>query len=397
MAELRLLYVMYLVFILFAFSLAQLLPLGKHTENGQHMKYISTFPTTTSFYNDFVKPEIPLLMKNVLTNANFPILKDWTDEYLCDKYGNLHVRVEQDKKEDRSLKPKHYNFKKFLESYVTDNIYMVQSVPNEMKGEVTVPSLFNCGGFQKVLQDSVLWLSSGNTRSVLHFDDMDNINCVLDGQKVVLLFNKAQKELIEADGFNKEGSYSKVDVDAVNLDEFPKLRLANWSTAVLDRGDCLYIPHGWYHQFRSNNARNLAINFWFSHLWWLNESNCDSTQVTSHTHTLEQMAVKSNNEQVRSKLLSKWAHKKIVSNKEFIAEIPKFDAESRFQVLDMIDSNHDGNLSWNELYSFDIGDYVLQTLTGTTMKQLETCENSQYQYSDYDAKHEKYARYMQDM
>ena len=56
-------------------------------------------------------------------------------------------------------------------------------------GEVNVPYTLHCGGFQKVLQDSVMWLSSGGTRSVLHYDDMDNFNCVLDGEKTVLLFD----------------------------------------------------------------------------------------------------------------------------------------------------------------------------------------------------------------
>ncbi|CAI9719638.1 Hypothetical predicted protein [Octopus vulgaris] len=396
MAGLKLHNLMSLLLILFAFSSAEeLLPLGKHSENGQQMEYISYIPSTTEFYNDFVKPELPLLMKNVLTDINFPMLNIWTDEYLGEKYGNLKVRVEQSKKENRSLKPKHDNLKTFLDAYATNDIYMVQSVLNEMKDEVTVPLLLNCGGFQKVLQDSVLWLSNGNTRSVLHFDDMDNINCVLDGQKVVLLFNKAQKQLIEANGFMQEGSFSKVDVDAVNLKKFPKLQQVNWSTAVLDKGDCLYIPHGWYHQFRSSDARNLGINYWFSHLWWLNKSNCDSTEIKSGSLTLEQLAVQSNNEQVRSKLLSKWANKETVSNKEFFSEISKFDEESRIQFLNIIDSNHDGRLSWNELYSFDIGDYVLQTLSGTSFKQLQTCEG-QYQSHSYEANHEKYLRYMQD-
>lgn len=56
-------------------------------------------------------------------------------------------------------------------------------------GEVNVPYTLHCGGFQKALQDSVLWLSSGGTRSVLHYDGMDNFNCVLDGEKTVLLFD----------------------------------------------------------------------------------------------------------------------------------------------------------------------------------------------------------------
>ena len=47
-----------------------------------------------------------------------------------------------------------------------------------------------CGGFIDYLQDAVIWFSSGSTESVLHFDAVDNINCVMDGQKEIYLVDK---------------------------------------------------------------------------------------------------------------------------------------------------------------------------------------------------------------
>ena len=35
----------------------------------------------------------------------------------------------------------------------------------------------------------VTWMSSGGTKSVLHFDDLDNINCLFRGQKDLLFIN----------------------------------------------------------------------------------------------------------------------------------------------------------------------------------------------------------------
>ena len=51
----------------------------------------------------------------------------------------------------------------------------------------------HCGGFTKVLQDAVMWFSSGGTKSVLHFDAVDNINCLFSGSKQLFLIDKVFK------------------------------------------------------------------------------------------------------------------------------------------------------------------------------------------------------------
>ena len=53
----------------------------------------------------------------------------------------------------------------------------------------------NCGGYTNVLQDAVVWFSSGGTNSVLHIDAVDNINCLFDGTKELLLINKVGYKL----------------------------------------------------------------------------------------------------------------------------------------------------------------------------------------------------------
>ena len=35
---------------------------------------------------------------------------------------------------------------------------------------------------QKLLDDLVVWFSSGGTKSVWHFDDYENINCLIAGK-----------------------------------------------------------------------------------------------------------------------------------------------------------------------------------------------------------------------
>ena len=51
----------------------------------------------------------------------------------------------------------------------------------------------SCGGYLQSLQDAVMWFSSGGTKSVLHFDAVDNINCLFSGKKELFMIDKVLK------------------------------------------------------------------------------------------------------------------------------------------------------------------------------------------------------------
>ena len=54
-----------------------------------------------------------------------------------EKYGDLDVDIEYGKKESRSDDAKVISFKKFLDTYKDDDIYMVQDVKPSMKGGIS--------------------------------------------------------------------------------------------------------------------------------------------------------------------------------------------------------------------------------------------------------------------
>jgi lysine-specific demethylase 8 len=65
-----------------------------------------------------------------------------------------------------------------------------------------------------------MWFSSGGTKSVLHNDVFENINCVLDGTKQLLMINRSLANVIEtpAAGWDRQSnSAASIDVDAVDL------------------------------------------------------------------------------------------------------------------------------------------------------------------------------------
>lgn len=135
-----------------------------------------------------------------------------------------------------------------------------------------------------VFLTQVTWFSSGGTKSVIHNDDVDNINCLYRGTKQLTFvdYNK-YKKFVRID--HPEGGYSSIDVDRVDYVKFPELRnVEEYIEAIMEEGDCLFIPYHWYHQVNSKaneNGQNLAVNVWFRHVTGHRPRVCDVEEEES--------------------------------------------------------------------------------------------------------------------
>ncbi|XP_071507437.1 bifunctional peptidase and arginyl-hydroxylase JMJD5-like [Diadema antillarum] len=245
-------------------------PLGSHRPPEMPgVDVLERVPDPPDFFSRYVEAGRPAVFKGAAKEmASYRL---WTDEYLSGRYGDLIVEVEEGKKENRSKDLWRMPLSKFIKSYRQEDVYLVTDVPEEMGDDFCLLRCLLCGGFTDVLVDTILWYSSGGTKSVLHFDSLDNINCVMDGRKDIFLVDKREKDNVHID--HPEGSFSGVDVDRVDFQKYPGLAKVPWYNVTLERGDCLFIPYRWFHSVRSS-GRNLAINVWFIHQVWFNTSDC---------------------------------------------------------------------------------------------------------------------------
>lgn len=248
-------------------------PLGSHQPPVGDVLTINEVPSPQQFFTEYVQPGKPVLFKQAAMKN--PAYSLWTDDYLSSKYGNLNVDVEEGKKENRSKELFSMPFSKFLKTYNESDVYLVQSLPKIMRDDIFLLKCLLCGGYTDSLQDGVIWFSNGGTKSVLHFDAIDNINCLMSGTKELFMVDKKEKAHIDID--NEKGSFSQVDVDKVDLYKYPGLAQVPWYRGWMEAGDCLFIPYRWFHQVRSYGPRNLAINIWFSHLLRFNSTDCDNS------------------------------------------------------------------------------------------------------------------------
>lgn len=108
------------------------------------------------------------------------------------------------------------------------------------------------------------WIGRSRT-SHLHFDGVDNLLVVADGRKEVILFSPWQlgnlyPQLQPDLRWQSEARSTLYLRDGET--SFPKLRAAPRLVAVLEAGDALWIPAGWWHEVLTPST-TIAFNFWF--------------------------------------------------------------------------------------------------------------------------------------
>jgi hypothetical protein len=154
------------------------------------------------------------------------------------------------------------------------DLYAVSRPTQAMLAATELLPALGCGGFTAALSATTMWLSAGGTKSVVHKDGKDNMNCLFAGHKRIAFWHPKYQGVIESaalgwrdnrkgppadgDGVPRYGAYAgafgeaaTIDVTAVDLARFPGWASLQWSEAEVQAGDCVFIPTGWYHHVDS--------------------------------------------------------------------------------------------------------------------------------------------------
>jgi len=112
-----------------------------------------------------------------------------------------------------------------------------------------------------------IWL--GNAITVpAHFDDSNNIACVIAGRRRFTLFPPGQIGNLyigPVDFAPTAAPISLVDFAAPDFERFPRFReaCAHALVAELGPGDALFIPPLWWHHVQSLELCNILVNYWW--------------------------------------------------------------------------------------------------------------------------------------
>jgi lysine-specific demethylase 8 len=107
------------------------------------------------------------------------------------------------------------------------------------------------------------WFGPEGTVSPLHHDPYHNLLAQVVGQKRVRLYAPSETDLLYPHEHGVQRNTSQVDVEAPDAHRFPLFCDAPYEEVLLEAGDVLFMPRGWWHFCRSQ-----SVSFSVNH-WWL--------------------------------------------------------------------------------------------------------------------------------
>ncbi|KAL6845470.1 hypothetical protein ACP4OV_024965 [Aristida adscensionis] len=130
-----------------------------------------------------------------------------------------------------------------------------------LKEDIQEP-IFLCG---KPFSSINFWMNKAHLRSSTHYDPHHNLLCVLAGCKKVTLWPpSASPFLYPMPVYGEASNHSSVSIEEPDYSSYTRARyMKEYSErVVLNCGDVIFIPEGWYHQVDSGDL-TIAVNFWW--------------------------------------------------------------------------------------------------------------------------------------
>ncbi|EFA74628.1 transcription factor jumonji [Heterostelium album PN500] len=86
------------------------------------------------------------------------------------------------------------------------------------------------------------WFGPSGTTTPLHFDRYNNLLCQVVGSKYIRLYSADQSHLLYPYENDILSNTSRINIESVDLNEFPKYKDTNYFECILNEGEALYIP-----------------------------------------------------------------------------------------------------------------------------------------------------------
>ncbi|HWX00076.1 cupin-like domain-containing protein [Collimonas sp.] len=228
----------------------------------------------------------PALLEGYI--EHWPAFGRWTPSFFAQQHGAREVLVERSRVSPVPTQPAEYlGQRHYAKAKLGTTIQGMLEQGSAYGGYITYAAIFNelpelkseiaplheDSGFprwmpgwlrKKLVLRPGFWLGPKGMSSPMHFDRHENLNVQLYGSKRWVLFAPGQSSRV----YYKQDSgmpviYSPVDMSAPDLERFPLLAGAERHDFVLEAGQVLYLPPGWWHYVESQSDA-INVNYW----WW---------------------------------------------------------------------------------------------------------------------------------
>ena len=221
------------------------------------------------FLENYYAKNTPVIITNIM--HNWKALQLWTPEYLQQKYGDAEVQIQANRNSDPNYEIKIENhkkivlFRKYVEMVVkggpSNDYYMVAN-NKTLEREEFKPLFNDIEIFPEYLNPTdtkgrvFFWFGPKGTITPLHHDPVNLILAQVSGRKLIKLISPQQTPLL----YNHVGVFSKVDGENPDYDKYPLYRDAKIIEVILEPGEAIFIPVGWWHHVKSLEV-SISVSF----------------------------------------------------------------------------------------------------------------------------------------
>ncbi|MCB0748220.1 MAG: cupin-like domain-containing protein [Ignavibacteriae bacterium] len=219
-----------------------------------------------NFKKNYINKRKPVLLKGYA--SKWPAAKKWDLDFLSDLEFNKSVRIEVGNVIQNETNVQRANFKTFIESLKTykdtdkDKPYL--SMFNlfdyfpDLKNDVDLSILTN---YTKYNHPGA-WIGPSGTITGFHWDSTDNILTQLKGRKLLVIASpKFKKQMYTSKKYDYDAIASQVDINNYDEKKFPMVKHVEFKKLILEPGDTVFIPRGWWHYVKSLDTSISVSNF----------------------------------------------------------------------------------------------------------------------------------------
>jgi tetratricopeptide (TPR) repeat protein len=194
--------------------------------------------------------------------TDWPLAK-LTREGLIEEFGHLQVLARTGDYVGKAFTPERDAAPMSLAEYLNEDHGPAGTLPSYV-GNQQLPELAELCEWPPFFGHDVepkIWLGVAGTVTPLHADYDDNLFAQLWGQKRFWLYPPHHAEFLYTREANPMLVASKLDPEAPDFEGMPLARKAVGIECVVEAGDLLYLPAGWFHHVRSLTL-SLSANRW---------------------------------------------------------------------------------------------------------------------------------------
>lgn len=235
--------------------------------------------TPQEFLQNYYATNTPLIMTGMM--KNWAALQKWTPAYFADRFGDVKVSIQTNRSSNPlyEIESEKHRSEMTLKEYIdlilssgsTNDFYMTANNGNldrlEFKPLFDDMELFPGLCKQEECPGAIFfWLGPQGTITPLHHDPCNLMMAQVYGRKKWQLISPHYTPQM----YNYRGVFSAVDLTNPNYDRFPLFREVTIIEEVLEPGDLIFVPVGWWHFVE---ALDISISVSMTHFVFPNSYN----------------------------------------------------------------------------------------------------------------------------